>query len=144
MAWNPTYIVYSQRLESIQRAFTRHLAFVSPGISHRSPYSLRLSFFEMNTLRQRRLTQGLIFLHRLINGNLNGQELLQYIQLSVPARLPRHPIKKIFALPPARTNLGHHAPLARCCGTYNELHLKDIDIFHDSLLSFRRKLLDLL
>ncbi|CAG9121671.1 unnamed protein product [Plutella xylostella] len=36
VVWNPHYAVHSQRLEGIQRAFTRHLAFISPGISHRT------------------------------------------------------------------------------------------------------------
>lgn len=143
VAWNPVYTVHSQRLESVQRAFTRHLAYVSPGISHRAPYDQRLSFLKMNTLRDRRRRQDLEFLHGLLNGRVNSSELLAQIRFSVPAHVPRHPIKKTFCLPMSKTNLGRHAPLPRCCSAYNEI-IKSADIFHESRYKFRRSLTDAL
>ncbi|CAG9134982.1 unnamed protein product [Plutella xylostella] len=59
VAWSPHYTVHSQRIESIQRAFTRYLAFTSTGISHRNTYDQRLNFFNMHTLRDRRIVQDL-------------------------------------------------------------------------------------
>ncbi|KAG6451642.1 hypothetical protein O3G_MSEX007258 [Manduca sexta] len=49
LIWNPFYCIHSQRLENIQRAFTRYLAFSFSGISHRSSYNSRLEFFKMNS-----------------------------------------------------------------------------------------------
>ncbi|CAG5018795.1 unnamed protein product [Parnassius apollo] len=96
VAWNPVYVVHSQRLEGIQRAFTRHLAFITQGVSHRSPYEHRLAFFKMNSLRSRRRDQDLVFLHGLVNGKIKCNELLERVTLTVPARIPRHPIKKLL------------------------------------------------
>ncbi|CAG9138300.1 unnamed protein product [Plutella xylostella] len=64
-AWSPHYTVHSQRIESIQRAFTRYLAFTSTGISHRNTYDQRLNFFNMNTLHNRRSYLVLTYPHFL-------------------------------------------------------------------------------
>ncbi|KAL0870278.1 hypothetical protein ABMA27_005303 [Loxostege sticticalis] len=66
VVWNPQYVVHSQRLENVQRNFTRRLAFVSHGISHRSSYEQRLSHFELMSLRDRRKLNDLAFLHKAL------------------------------------------------------------------------------
>jgi hypothetical protein len=149
VAWNPVYSAQSQRIESLQRAFTRHLAFVSPGINHRQPYQQRLDFFKLKTLRDRRAMSDVLFLYKLINSGACCGHLLSMISLNVPRRLPRHPCFKTFHIPRSKTNLGLHQPVSRMCAAYNALYAKtdktvNIDIFNDGCQSFRGKLLKLI
>lgn len=143
VVWNPYYAVHSQRIETIQRAFTRHLAFVSVGISHRTSYHQRLAFFGMSTLHDRRLINDLTFLHKAISGVIDCDEIRSRIKLAIPFKYPRFPISKIFYIPTCRTNLGRNSPITRICSEYNYVQSKkpDIDIFHDSLPSFKNRLL---
>ncbi|KAF9794845.1 hypothetical protein SFRURICE_015124 [Spodoptera frugiperda] len=131
--WSPIYAVQSQRIESVQRAFTRHLAYISSGISHRVPYYQRLNHFKMNTLNNRRKIHDILFLHKLLNGMADCNELVDNIKLTVPTRIPRYPISKPFHVPFCRTNVGKRSPLARFCGEYNSLcgSSDNLDIFHD-------------
>ncbi|KAF9799962.1 hypothetical protein SFRURICE_019622 [Spodoptera frugiperda] len=141
--WSPIYAVQSQRIESVQRAFTRHLAYISSGISHRVPYYQRLNHFKMNTLNNRRKIHDILFLHKLLNGMADCNELVDNIKLTVPTRIPRYPISKPFHVPFCRTNVGKRSPLARFCGEYNSLcgSSDNLDIFHDPFIKFKRKIM---
>lgn len=143
-AWNPAYAKYSQRLEGVQRSFTRHIAFVSPNICHRLPYDYRLNFFKMRSLFVRRQFLDLCFLHRVLSGPLSDQ-ILQRVGIAVPYRPPRNRIRRIFHIPRCRTNLALNSPILRLCRSYNANNNNNdngIDIFHDSYGRFRRKLLN--
>lgn len=143
VAWNPVYSEPSQRVESIQRAFTRHLAYFSRGISHFHPYDERLNFFKMSSLRCRRSVTDLTFLYKVINNKIKCQSLRSQIGLNVPCKYPRNRITKTFNLPFFRTNLGLHSPIPRMCSKYNEITntSPDIDIFFDSFTVFKKKVL---
>lgn len=140
--WNPNYATYSQRIENIQRSFTRHLAFHSSGIFHRAPYDLRLKHFNLMSLKNRRTLLNIIFLKKLISGDIDCNHLLQSVSLKIPYHYPRHPITEIFYIPLSRTNLLKYSPLPRVCLHYNEICKKvaDIDIFHDTYPKFKEKL----
>lgn len=142
-AWSPFYSNQSQRIEGIQRAFTRSLAFSAPNISHRSPYNVRLQFFKMCTLRDRRIIQDVCLLHKILNHNIDSVSNLTPISLNVPSRYPRYPINKILDLPFCKTNTGMTSPVCRMCREYNSLNtqVNGLDIFHDSLNCFKTKLL---
>lgn len=140
--WNPFYAAHSQRLENIQRHFTRHLAFVSPDIFHKAPYAERLTHFNMVSLRNRRITHDLCSLHKIISGQTRCSSLIDRISLSVPFKYPRKPISNIFNTPFSRTNLGLNSPLTRMCKQYSLILQKipDLDPFGDSLSIYKSKL----
>lgn len=139
VAWNPLYTVHSQRVESIQRAFTKHLAFMSSKISHRCPYEQRLNFFKIKTLRDRRRSRDLIFLYKIVNGFIKCSDLVERIQYSVPSKLPRYPITRPLHIPFRKSNLGLNAPLLRMCTNYNRFcKSSDTDLHGVSLNKFRR------
>ncbi|KAF9409687.1 hypothetical protein HW555_010977, partial [Spodoptera exigua] len=73
--WSPIYAVQSQRIESVQRAFTSHLAYISSGISHRVPFYQRLNYFRMNTLHNHSKIHDILILHKLLNGTADCSEL---------------------------------------------------------------------
>ncbi|XP_045453897.1 uncharacterized protein LOC123663253 [Melitaea cinxia] len=143
VVWSPSYVVHSQRLEGIQRAFTRYLAFTSPGISHRSSYDQRLDHFGLITLRDRRKLLDLLFLYKVINGFMDSTDILSRVNLCVPYNSPRKPISHIFECSRNRTNLGRHSPINRICVEYGELcsRAPDVDIFSDSLRKFKNQIL---
>ncbi|KAG7296908.1 hypothetical protein JYU34_019784 [Plutella xylostella] len=99
----------------------------------------------MNTLRNRRILQDLVFLHKLISNQISCIHLSEKIHLSVPYNLPRKPINKIFHIHTSKTNTGLHAPMNRICQEYNEISTKlpNIDIFSDSLPKFQSGILQL-
>lgn len=137
--WSPFYSTHSQRVESIQRAFTRHLAFSRSGFSHRQPYCERLKEFNMVSLRNRRLLMDMCFLYKTLNGHLHCTDLIMRLSLAVPHRYPRQRVAKLFAIPFARTNLGSQSPLARICSRYNSISASspDLDIFGNSFSKFK-------
>lgn len=141
VAWNPVYAVQSQRVESIQRSFTRHLAFHAKGFSHRRPYSDRLKYFNMMSLKTRRQVLDTCFLYKLLNGSLHCHQLLESVLFSVPRPNSRSS-KKLFYIPRCRTNLGQHSPLIRICCDFNRLTEYDtankIDLFGMNFNSFKK------
>lgn len=140
VVWNPSYAVHSQRIESIQRAFTRHLAWKSPSISARASYQDRLKHFKLDPLHKRRKIYDLTFLHKLTHGRTSDKTLLEKLKFTVP-RLPiRKKVQNTFYIPNYLTNLGRHSPIARMCSTYNHIS-NNIDIFSNSLQQFKSKLL---
>lgn len=143
VVWSPFYNVHSQRVESIQRAFTRYIAFRTPGFSHRNPYESRLSKFNMDSLRDRRRMFDICFLRKIVNGQLNCSDLLGKISISVPRNYPRRPISKILSIPTTRTNLGLQSPLVRICSSLNHFtcHNNFLDVFHDSLTRIKSEVL---
>ena len=128
-----------QRLEGVQRSFTRHLAFISSGISHRCPYEYRLNYFHMPFLKNRRQIHHLVLLHKIVNGQVRCNDLTKLIALQVPHRLPRYPVANILHVPFSRTNVGTHSPIVKMCQLFNNIssRLPDIDIFHLSPTGFR-------
>lgn len=141
VVWNPQYITYSQRIESVQRSFTRYLAFHSPGFSHRATYNLRLKHFEIMSLGNRRVLFSVLFLKKIICGIVDCSHLLQSLYINIPYNYPRYPSTKSFYIPISRTNLLKNSPLLRICDEYNRAIVStDIDIFHDSCLAIKKKL----
>lgn len=142
VVWGPHYATYSQRIESVQRAFTRHLAFHSSSISYRTTYDLRLKHFKMISLGNRRRIINIMFLKKLISGSIDCSHLLQKINFSVPYHCPRHPITEIFHIPASRTNLLRYSPLSKICGEYNQICalIDGIDIFNDTCPGLKNKL----
>lgn len=143
VAWNPVYSNSSQRIESIQRAFTRYLAISSSGIPYRTPYPQRLRHFKMITLRNRRMLSDVLFLHRLINYKVRCAHLLSQIKINIPHKYPRFPKTKILSVPHCRTNLALHSPIPRMCSSYNTLTSKlDLDLFCGNLIQFKKQVIN--
>ena len=141
--WNPIYSVHSQRIESLQRSFTRSLAFSSQNISHRELYDNRLIFFKMNSLRTRRKVHDLMLLHKILHGYMDCSQLLERVTIGIPYHYPRKPITKIFNCPFSKTNLGRNTPISKICQEYNRINQisGDLDIFHDAPSIYRNKIL---
>ena len=83
--WNPTKIYLIDKLESIQRRFTKSV----PSISHLS-YLDRLRALDLEPLELRRLKFDLIQYYKVLN-NLSCIDPSSYFQLHYPPPSSRHP-----------------------------------------------------
>lgn len=128
--WNPYYNIHINRIERVQRSFTRFLAYKDPNCPYRADYHTRLLHFNLSSLEMRRKICDLKTLHKILHGQVCCSNVVQRININVPRSIPRHPNYKIFFPSCTGTNVGKYAPLNRLMGTYNELLLRgDIDIF---------------
>lgn len=128
MFWNPYHAFHSQKIENIQIAFTKHLAYTKNPISPHSSYDSRLKCYNMNSLRERRRTSDLAFLHKMANNRLDCKELVSRISIAVPYKIPRHPIIKQYYVQPYKTSMIFIK------------ELPDFDIHHDSMNSLRSEI----
>lgn len=137
IVWSPYYNVHIDNVEKVQKKFLRYIAY-KQGIT-RDEYEYRdiLVHLNISTLEQRRCNALLLFLHKLLNGNVDSPQLLGEISLNSTSRLTRN--KFLFHIPFHSTNYGYHSPLSnmlRLGNTYNNL----LDLFNPSLNSFKSKL----
>ncbi len=73
--WNPHLKKHINRLEKVQRSFTKRL----PGLSN-MPYYRRLNFLKTKSLELRRLHLDLIFLYKMLRGyfNVDSSKLFEF------------------------------------------------------------------
>lgn len=145
--WNPAYRVHIDRIEKIQKKFTRYLRFRSQTCDREADYPQRLCHFKMSSLEQRRNCSDLIFLYKTLNHLAIVPELVSEVGLIVPRRTSYRSNLKLetFKMPnhKNRTNLGRSAPLYRFLSSYNKLSTRSnsLDIFSNSLNEFIRNVL---
>lgn len=133
--WNPFYGDYGDRIESIQRRFTKHLCFkFVPSTSHIS-YTIRCDKFNLMTLENRRVLLDEYFLFKIVN-NLLDTSLLSSFNFYVPAYRTRH--HQLFQPTLSRTNLGLSSIVNRLESAHM-LYFNTLDLFNMTLLEFRNK-----
>ncbi|XP_075162730.1 uncharacterized protein LOC142235360 [Haematobia irritans] len=82
------------------------------------PYVNLLKLIDLQTMERRRLVFDVVFISRLLKGEINSQQLISKLNISVPWRVTRQyfPLK----LPVCRNNYEEHSSLYRLCKHYNE------------------------
>lgn len=144
--WNPQYIVYINSLERIQNKFLRYVA-----------YKLRMDLqstdlirehFRMLPQEQRRSFADLRYLHSICNGAVDSTVILSMLNISVPSVYNTRS-HNLFYVPVHFTNAYANSPLLRSMKSYNSLSRLtnpslEVDIFSDSVYSFRRKIFKVL
>lgn len=140
--WNPNYKVHIDRIERIQIKLIRSLSYRFKPPKSAQTYTDKLKHFNLHQLSFRRSHQDLLFLHKLLNGDIDCPSLLNKFKFNVPARIPRY---KCNLLVPksCKTNLGRYSPVVRMSRLYNEYNNKipDIDIHFDKRANFKSKLI---
>lgn len=145
--WSPIYKVHVNRIERVQKHFTRYLGYKDRSCPYRADYSQRLSHFDWHSLEQRRVLADVTTLFKILNGHISSPDLLAELNLSVPRQCPVRTVRKpeMFAVKSSRTNLGRSAPLNRIMNITNRVISvnPEIDIFCDSLHNLKHKLLEI-
>jgi hypothetical protein len=141
VVWNPGYQVHRDRIERVQRAFTRHLAYHDPKVKYNTDYESRLRHFSMVSLANRRLVHDQVFLYKLINNQISLLEIQNMINLSVPRLNSRRVHVQTFSVPLARTVIKRQAPFTRLLTSYNDIaNDACLDIYHDNIRTYTGKL----
>lgn len=119
--WSPQFGVHSHRIESVQKNF---LLFALRGLSWdanlRLPsYSSRLLLINLPTLANRRTMLGVVFLHKLVNGDVESPYLLGLLNFHVPRLTSRTYIPLVVNH--CRREFEVHEPFRVLCSDYNRL-----------------------
>lgn len=132
VVWNPSYAVYIDRIESLQKKFVRFLAhkFNLPYCS----YAQRCLVFGITSLRSQRDVADMMFLYRLVRGLIDSIELVREIRFNAPSYVTR--IQPLFYLPASRSLAYAYSPLLRLMHFFNT-HCNNIDLFIVSPIVFK-------
>lgn len=120
--WSPAHKNHIMSIESVQKKF---LIFALRGLNwdvslHLPPYRSRLLLINLPTLENRRILLGVLFIHKLVLGEIDSPDLLLRLNFAVPARMSRHYVP--FYLPLRRQNFAKFDPLRIWCAHYNDLY----------------------
>lgn len=136
--WSPHYNIHIERLESVQRNFTR---FALKGILWSDPlnvpsYENRLITLQMETLSSRRNNNDIVFFHQVITGVTDAPELLGAISFNHRGGGYNFRRKDLVQEPKHRTNYGFYEPLTRMSRLSNcNSDLFDLNINKNKLKS---------
>ena len=120
IVWNPCYQVHSDRIEKIQKSFTR-LALVRYGFNFNElpAYPVRCKLLELETLGNRKQISSIKFIHDIIQGRIMCPDLLCLLNFTVPSRSLRS--NSLFSIPFHSTNYGQNEPITRSIIFYNNI-----------------------
>lgn len=129
VVWNGTCKSNSRAIDKVQNKLLSILRHRFPHEYHRldsGPRYLQV----LPELKARRDTADLLFLFKLIHGQISSVELLSELQLTVPIKTTRkcHPFRTL-------SSCNRHCPLFRLQSTCN-FYSADVDIFNSSLNQF--------
>ena len=128
----PFYNYQSLALESVQRRFLKFMFYQQHReypILHIEETKL-LEEFKLESLKQRRISHAIAFLHKVVHGVISSEHILSYVKFHVPRINSRYALD--FILPKSRTNLMKKSPLYTICHYANNLP-PECDIYADSL-----------
>ncbi len=103
------------------------------------PYTELLKIFELPSVSKRYKLNSLIFLYKLLKGQVDDSSLVSQMNFAVPRLGSRSTY--VFTPNYSRTNLGYNSPFNNMCRLYN-CYCREVDIFLDSASVFKKKLLN--
>lgn len=138
VVWSPTYNVYITQLEKVQRRFFKSAIFILEGTypTRGTSQEFFLNKFEMSSLIRRRVMYSIIFLYKIINGEINCTSLTSLINYHTPRLNAR--TNNILMLPTSRTNLLISSPLHQMCINYSNIECS-LDIFNCKISDIKKK-----
>lgn len=130
--WNPSIKNLKQIIETIQNKFIKYIYYKkhnkSPGFVHYEPFRRE---FDIPKLEHRRIQRSLIFLYKILNGDLDSAYLLSQVSLYIPDHRVR-PKQITFYV--NKTN----GIINNVCAMFNVFNdIIPLDIFGSSLNKFR-------
>lgn len=137
--WNPSYKVYINKLESIQKKFIRHIKFKFK--LPRLPYNQLCIKLHLLPLHVRRYITDITYLMKIAQSLVDCPALLAKLHLLVPSRSQSRRRLSLF-VPWARTNFRQNSYFIRAIRSFNDLCIEneDIDLFASSISVIRKVL----
>lgn len=125
IVWSPSTKQYTKEIENVQAKFLRYLYFfVSKSSAKYVSYRDLIKNFGVDELELRRNITALRYFHRILNGKTDNKELLQDINIYVPAVNNRSQI--LFYIKKCNTKHHSNSPLNRMCQMVNRIPSADI------------------
>ncbi len=136
--WAPTKTTLIDKVERVQRKFTRQLCF-KKNINYKEVgYHQRCEIFKLQTLFARRNVSDLVYLHKVINNQINCSYIVGEISLSAPERRQRHRASKPIFSVKAKMCVRKDSFLPRVSKLANDY--REIDVFNfTTVLSFKHR-----
>jgi hypothetical protein len=140
VVWHPHFKYHVNRIESVQKKFIKILNYRQ---CKKKSYEDSLSCHHLLTLSDRRKQFDLIFLHKLLNNNIDSSFLLSRINFRARIRLPLRSSRTmdIFVPPRFRKKYTQNNFFHRCLNMYNN-EFSELDLFNSPLGTFKRKIIE--
>lgn len=117
--WNPLYFKNINLIESVQKKFLKFIYFKV--LNSYPPFSLSyltlLHTFSLTSLSQRRTSNAVQHLHKLLHNTVDDPISLNLLNINVPSFYSRH--SNTFYLPYSRTNVSYQSPILFMCSCYH-------------------------
>lgn len=135
--WSPHYRIHSDRIERVQKKFVGAIEYRIKG--DKLSYLAALSGLNMTSLSHRRECTDALVLYRVVNNHIDAPALLHLLSFRVPRRRERACRRKpLFNILRSRTAYASNGFVRRAGRLYND-KLLDVDIFSETLTSFKKK-----
>lgn len=123
---DPPYTVSKNRIEKVQKCFTRFLVRQLRWNLNSMPcYTTRCALIGLNSLENRRLVCCVMFVHVILSYHIKCPDLLNLLNFYVPQRNIRE--RQLFYISIHRSNYGSNEPFSRFMKFYNEFNF-NLDI----------------
>lgn len=135
--WNPCYIKYIDRIESIQKRFFKYFCFRFKIPYYSYTYADLCKKLHFLPLVNRREIADYIFLLKLLHNHIDCSPLLNKLKFKIPTIFSRH--SGPLYVPKVSTNYRQNTYLLRACETFNKVSKKlKIDPFNTSISRARK------
>lgn len=136
--WCPYYNINIARIEAVQKRFLR---FALRGLPWSDVYNLpsyqsRLRLIDLESLENRRMIAKVVFLHRVLNSDIDSPGILNCLNINVPSANLRN--NRFFTITHSRTNYGRSSSLNGLLLIYNAN--ADLIDFNVSIASLKTRL----
>ena len=124
VVWQPFYQIHIDRIERIQRKFTKFALRYIDWNNENNPepsYQSRCQLIALETLNRRRTNTSFFFFYDLLNGFIDAPHLLDLIDMNRPMRSLRSNGTEMIRIPTHRTNYGQNRPLNRVGRLFNAI-----------------------
>ena len=117
--WNPAKKSMINKLERVQRKFVKFFCFKFDIHYVSEKYELIRSQLGLESIEERRTSNDLIFLYRVINNQSDCPLILEKLNIRVPSYFSRN--NDFFYIPYHRIDARKNSPIIRSMREFNEL-----------------------
>lgn len=118
VVWSPNYQMHINRIESVQKVFTRFALRKLNWQSDLPPYEVRCKLIDIQKLSVRRKILSIMFTRDILSGDIDSPDLLALVGLYAPSRIIR--TRDMLFTPIHRTNYGYRDPLSVAITLFNK------------------------
>lgn len=140
VVWCPYYEVNINRVEAVQKRFLRFALRGLPwsDVTTLPIYQSRLKLINMESLKVRRMVAKVVFVHKVLTGEIDSPDILNLLSINVPTVNLRN--NRFFSISHSRTNYGCSSSIKGLKLIYNA-NVDMID-FNISISLLRRNLIN--